>query len=431
MHLRTVTLLLAFCPTGTLCAQSTLPPQTAFSLKNGDRVVFYGDSITEQREYTEDIEEFVLTRFPTWKVSFFNTGVGGDKVSGGGAGPIDLRLNRDVCSRHPDVVTIMLGMNDSYYRADETGIFSTYSDGYLHIVDSIEHALPQARITLIKPSPFDDVTRQPQFVGGVNSVLVKYGDFIAELSRARKTQLADFNTPLVAFLNLLNRQAPDLAREFIPDRIHPQQGGHWLMAESLLETWHAAPLVSAVSINASGKVLTAEAQNAEVRKLHRVKGHPKGGIVWIQLDRALPLPLPPGEVDPVLALVVKLSDLVRSLDEETLRIKGLPAGMYDLRIDDREMGSYSQQDFSSGVNLATLDTPMLEQSRLVAYDTKRKNDIQAARFDLVIHNLTGKISKTEAALARAIPAAEDRQRADAQPRPHYYEVVLANTARRR
>ena len=46
-------------------AQSAVP---AFALHDGDRVTFYGDSITAQREYTEDVEEFVLTRFPSWKV---------------------------------------------------------------------------------------------------------------------------------------------------------------------------------------------------------------------------------------------------------------------------------------------------------------------------------------------------------------------------
>src|SRR5690242_15265756 len=43
-----------------------------FVLVDGDRVVFYGDSITNQKLYTTDIEEFVLTRFPQWRVSFFH-----------------------------------------------------------------------------------------------------------------------------------------------------------------------------------------------------------------------------------------------------------------------------------------------------------------------------------------------------------------------
>jgi len=36
-----------------------------FYLHDGDRLTFYGDSITAQRRYTQDIEAFVYTRYPT------------------------------------------------------------------------------------------------------------------------------------------------------------------------------------------------------------------------------------------------------------------------------------------------------------------------------------------------------------------------------
>ncbi len=195
-HYLTCILVASLCVFHVALAQSV--PQTAdgFSLRDGDRVLFYGDSITAQREYTEDIEEYVLTRFPLWKVTFFNAGVSGDKVSGGIAGPIDLRLQRDVFRQRPDVITIMLGMNDGFSLPEEPEIFSTYADGYRHIVGVIQTALPQARITLIQPSPSDEITREPEFPGGYNSVLLRYGDFVGELSRERKTQLADFNGPV-------------------------------------------------------------------------------------------------------------------------------------------------------------------------------------------------------------------------------------------
>src|SRR3954469_15911565 len=83
----------------------------AFYLKPGDRVVFYGDSITDQRLYTTFTETFIVTRFPTLDVSFTHSGWGGDRVGGGGGGPVDLRLERDVFPYRPTVVTIMLGMN--------------------------------------------------------------------------------------------------------------------------------------------------------------------------------------------------------------------------------------------------------------------------------------------------------------------------------
>src|SRR5271166_3015028 len=83
--------------------------QTTFSLHPGDRVVFYGDSITDQRLYTVYVETYVLTRFPKLDATFVHSGWGGDRVSGGGGGPIDARLERDVIPYQPQVMTIMLG----------------------------------------------------------------------------------------------------------------------------------------------------------------------------------------------------------------------------------------------------------------------------------------------------------------------------------
>jgi lysophospholipase L1-like esterase len=396
----------------------------SFALKDGDRVTFYGDSITEQREYTEDIENFVLTRYPKWKVAFHNAGVGGDMVSGGHAGPVDLRLERDVYPWKPNVITIMLGMNDGYYRADEPGIYSTYTAGYRHIVSELQKNLPQAEITLIQPSAYDDVTRAPLFAGGYNGVLLKYSNFLQQLSQERHVGLTDFNTPVTAFLKQANEQAPDLAQQIIPDRVHPQQGGHWIMAESLLKTWHAPSLVSSVSINAGSKTPAAEAKGAKVTDLRKSKA---GALSWTELDEALPLPLTPGVLDPAVGMAVKYTDLVAALDQETLTVRGLATGSYTLSIDGRPVGTYNSDDLTSGVNLATADTPMLEQSLLLAADTAHVNNLEEARFQIIYHSAEGLTDKTAVALANAMPAAVARQQADAQPHTHQFELAPAST----
>src|SRR5437016_12617874 len=84
-----------------------------FAIRDGDRIVFYGDSITDQRLYTTFVETYIVTRFPAMNVAFVHSGWGGDRVSGGGGGPIDVRLARDVFAYKPTVVTVMLGMNDA------------------------------------------------------------------------------------------------------------------------------------------------------------------------------------------------------------------------------------------------------------------------------------------------------------------------------
>ena len=55
-------------------------------LDNGDRVLFYGDSITEQRYYPLAVETYVRTRFPNLQVRFVDSAVGGARVVGNWAG---------------------------------------------------------------------------------------------------------------------------------------------------------------------------------------------------------------------------------------------------------------------------------------------------------------------------------------------------------
>ena len=51
-----------------------------FQLKDGDTVVFYGDSITDQRMYTVLAETYAVTRYPDRKINFVHSGWGGDRV---------------------------------------------------------------------------------------------------------------------------------------------------------------------------------------------------------------------------------------------------------------------------------------------------------------------------------------------------------------
>src|SRR5689334_22804074 len=155
--------LLSFFVVITFVATAFAADRSGFYLKQGDRVVFYGDSITDQRLYTTFTESYVVTRFPKMNVTFIHSGWGGDRVTGGGGGPVDVRLWRDVFAYNPTVVTIMLGMNDGRYRAFDQGIFDEFSSGYKHIVDVTKRQFQGVRITAIQPSPYDDVTRAPMF----------------------------------------------------------------------------------------------------------------------------------------------------------------------------------------------------------------------------------------------------------------------------
>ena len=412
------------CLFGICTAARAQQPANAsdFAIVDGDRVVFYGDSITEQRLYTTDIETFILTRFPSRKVSFFHSGVGGDKVSGGKYGPIDLRLHRDVFEHKPTVVTIMLGMNDGFYRAFDPYIFESYENGYRFIVDAIGKEFPQARLTLLKPSPYDDVTRPDTLVGGYNKVLQRFSMFVGELAAEKRAGVADLNAPVVDALQKAKEKNVALDTLLIPDRIHPGPAIHWIMAENVLKSWGAKPEVTFVHID-SGVKPAAQVSNTEVTDLTRTVNH----LQWTQMDKALPLPLGPLDTDPLMQLTLASSDLVSAIDMEILRVTALAPGSYKLRIDDKDVGAFTAEQLAAGVNLALLETPMLEQARRVGTDTQIKTTIDTQLFVLMAGPQDEVLPDTLKQLSAAEEKAIARQHADSQPLPHHYELVASGT----
>jgi lysophospholipase L1-like esterase len=406
-----------------LVAPALAQADEPFSIKDGDRVVFYGDSITDQRLYTTFVETYVVTRFPTWKVDFVHSGWGGDRVTGSGGGSIDTRLSRDVVAYKPTVVTIMLGMNDASYRAFDPKIFNTYSKGYHHIIDVLRRDLPDARLTLIRPSPYDDVTRPPNFEGGYNAVLVRYGDFVEGLARESHATVADLNAPVVEATKKAFASDPELAKKLNFDRIHPGPGGQLLMAAALLDAWKAPALVSSVSIDASSEApaTVREAKGAKVEML--VSGN--GSLTWTETDDALPFPI--DLKDAAVKLAVASSDVVQKLDQQTLKVTGLTKPEYTLKIDGKEVGSFRKETLAEGINLATLETPMVAQARQVHMDTLGHNKVHFERWRTVQEPYA---KDSPAGYAKAIEGLDEfeaaliaRQRKAARPKAHKYELT--------
>ncbi len=406
-----------------LALASAALAQTKFALKDGDRVVFYGDSITDQRLYTTYTESYVVTRFPRLKIGFVHSGVGGDRVTGGWAGAIDVRLPRDVIAYKPTVMTIMLGMNDGSYRVFDEDIFKTYSTGYEHIIDTMKHAVPGIRITVIQASPFDDVTRPPTFADGYNAVLVRYGQFVKELGERDHLLVADMNGPVVSMLQKAKAEDAELAQKIIPDRVHPGPGGHLIMAEQLLKAWNAPATVAAVEIDAGAKRVV-RADNAKVIGL--VVGP---SLTWSETDNALPMPLPlatdKGSKD--FGLALRSSDFIEALDQEPLKVTGLTSARYVLKIDGENVGDFTSQQLQEGINLATLPTPMLKQADNVHDLTLKHNNMHFVRWrDVQVTLKDYKLAGEPAAVA-ALDKLENelvqQQRAAAQPKLRHYELA--------
>jgi lysophospholipase L1-like esterase len=387
----------------------------SFFLHPGDRVVFYGDSITAQRYYTRDVEEFLLTRYPSLNVDFFCAGVSGDTVYGGYAGDVEQRLSRDVLPLKPTVVTIMLGMNDPGYVPFDQHIFDVFKTGYGTLVGKLTANLPQARFTLIASSPYDELTHGTDFPG-LSGTVEKYGTYVKQLAGEQHFEFANYNSALDAALHSAIKDNPSYAALLIPDRIHPSEQGHWVMAEELMRAWKASSEVSRIEIDAA-KGSIATARNADVSDIQAMAK----GISWTALEHALPLPFSPD--DPLMKFAVRVGKL-EAMDQEILLVRGLAANQYSLQIDGKPLLDLTTDQLAAGVNLALLPTPMLDQARGLDWLEDRKMKIDAARFAL-----EGEIPATPGAAdaVKALRAAETattiQQRNEAQPKPHKFALI--------
>lgn len=88
-----------------LLAFNTYSADNSCFIKDGDKVGFFGDSITAHKVYGELVERIFRHCHPEAKVEFVNNGQSGLQLAG-----TKLKL---VIKGDPNVITIMIGMNDS------------------------------------------------------------------------------------------------------------------------------------------------------------------------------------------------------------------------------------------------------------------------------------------------------------------------------
>ena len=395
-------------------------------LKPGERLVFYGDSITEQRIYTRYVMDFFTMRYPGADISFRNAGWGGDTAPGGLN-----RLQRDVISLKPNVVTIDFGMNDGGYSAFTPQGFKNYVNGLKGIADQARAA--GIRVAWLTPSPVEKAEIGPA-ITGYNETLEKYSQGVKEVAIAYGGTFADQFHPFVAAIDKVRAERP--TSRISADAVHPGSPGQAIMAWAILKGLSFPRLVSTAEIDAAtGKVAKADhcTVDAVVVRERSVK--------FQRQDQALPFF--PAEAQTIL----KWEPILDELNEYGLKVTGLRPGQYDVLLDGAKLARYSNTELSAGVNLsaAVLGAgPVAQQIKdawkaLVAknqfhHDQIFNSFLRNAAFipdwlelkpDEVQH-------KREVALRQRTAHYRELQDALRQaiaPRPHSMEVVPAQAAK--
>lgn len=393
-----------------IAAAISLAGTEAFSLKDGDRVLFYGDSITEQRLYTTYAETFVRTRYPNLKIDFIASGVGGDATWGGWTAASDERVRRDVKPENPTVITIMLGMNDGGYVPFDARIFGIFQEWYAKLLGWMKEAAPQARITLMDSPPYDDWAHPDTEFKGYSDTVRRFGEHVKNLAEERKLGFVSINTPVTDFVKWALEKDPKRAASIAPDAIHPGPEGQFIIATQVLNHWNVNPVVSDVEINfANSKVV--QATKSKVSELK--------GFSWKQIDESLPY-----AVEAPFTLSQTYLGFHERWNRQIVKFRGLASGTYQLFIDGVMVKQADSAAWNQGVNLASAETPMLKQARKVAELVTLLSDARFTRWRQVEFLLKDLSTAKEAASALRKVEAELKERIQKATQPKTYEYKL-------
>jgi lysophospholipase L1-like esterase len=409
---KTAALLLALLATGPLLAAEK---DSKFFFKKGERIVFLGDSITEQYQYSTYMELYLTTRFPKWDLTFINAGIGGDTAWGGAP-----RFAAHVLAEKPTAVTIDFGMNDGGYGKLDQNRLNMYVKNTRAMLEAAKKA--DVRVALISPNVVD---------WRVRPNLTLYRDTQKKFYAPLKDIAADFKVPFVdqyavtrAVIEKLEQEMAKQVNPF-PDGVHTSGQGGLLMAHTILVGLHAPALVSDVEIDvATGKALT---KACTVAKLEIAENKVIG---FDRTDEAIPMPLAKDWL-PILPYVNQLKDL----NWYGLKVKGLATGKYTVLIDGKDVGTFSAEQLAEGVNLGNLITgPIYDQGKKVFDAINAKNGIVHGRFrGVVMFNAPDWLADVAAErkpkeLAKRMKLIEERQAAIYKmvtPVKHHFEVKPA------
>jgi lysophospholipase L1-like esterase len=392
--------------------------KTGFALKDGDTLVFVGDSITAARGYTKIVELYTLMRYPERRVKFWNAGQGGDTAAGAVT-----RLERDVFAHGATVVTVAFGVNDIGWgtKADQEHK-QKYLDGIRTIVTECQER--KVRVFICSPAVLhqDPDKAETEFL----QKMADEGMALAKSLGAETIDLARGMREVQRRVWAANAGKPDVKKH---DRLHAEDGVHLNDLGQLAMGWAMLKGLGAEA-EVSEAVVDAAAEKVVSATGCKVTGVKKlsDGVTFVRKDAGLPMNL--GVLSALQYQFVPVPD---TLNGYRLTVKGLAAGRYNISAEGRGLGTWDAKQLAEGLNIssATADGwqpggPWDAQSDIVKDIVDARDKLWMGGRVQVQHNDTNPKS---AALATEFNRIDQQitklARAQAKPYPYRFEVRAA------
>ena len=207
------------------------------------KILFQGDSVTDagrDRSQSADMGEgypryasaMIQDSYPDTEFEFVNLGISGNRTE-----HLVARLESDFIEVQPDIVSIMIGINDVWHHYEHDLVETTdeqFEANYRLILDNIK-SRTNARILLIQPFLLD-------------SVVPSRGILCEELARKQEIirklvdEYADAYLPLD---EVLHTEADEEPAYYSADGVHPTPDGACCIGEAYLRA--VAPLIELLS----------------------------------------------------------------------------------------------------------------------------------------------------------------------------------------
>ena len=397
-----------------------------FALKDGDTVVFFGDSNTEWGNYPRDIENYTLLRFPDRRIRFINAGLDGDMAS-----KAYFRLDRDVFAAGATVVFVLFGVNDiSWGNYAGPQFQKTFLDYTAKIVDACRkrHVRVYVLSYPITAAPAGEKVHDPylRFLSELSatdqSPLQKLSDEAMRLAREHGAQTIDVEREM----RRVRASLPADTRLHLDDGVHLNELGSELLAFAILKGLHAPSMVSSVTIDAK-QVKVASTDSAAVTALRRVGDT----LRFTRRDRGLPLTF----WAPVDSSGASIEKIFEPVNGYYLTISGLPENRrFALEVDGSPVSpkcGFSAAELSGRLNLATVKSdrwlqrgPWAQQAMALARITESKADLDRA----VAYEVRNELHREEwqqmrARIRPALASAISAQRTIAKPVAYHFQLT--------
>lgn len=234
----------------------------------GERILFLGDSITQDGRYVSFIEYYFFSQFPNKKFDIVSIGLSSETVSGltEPGHPYRRpclfdRLDSALIKTNPKLIVACYGMNDGIYHPQSKERMKAYENGIYTLIDKAKSI--KAKLVIVTPPMFDTVSAHFKPVGdgskefGYSKPYNRYNDVLGDYSKWLMTlkipgvTVIDLHTSMTDYALEKRRETKEFS--FSKDGIHPQAEGHLFMAQEFMK--------------GIGVKLTSDGLNSEVERL--------------------------------------------------------------------------------------------------------------------------------------------------------------------